>query len=121
MSCNNCDNCKSLPTEKKYGKMSMKGRDTKMDEKIPLAGEMYGDLKKEMKFQKGLIVGLLVALFVSNMYHIYQWSQFDTVVVDSGDGYGHANYVQGDNSGGIYNGESGSTPTEEWTEPGSTD
>lgn len=94
----------------------------------PLASEMYADLKQSIKFKERLVAFLLaiiillvIALVATNVYHIYQWSQFDTVVVDSGDGYGNANYVQGDNSGGIYNGESGSTPTEEGTEPGSTD
>ena len=45
-------------------------------------------------------------LVAQSIYHDYQWSQFDTVIVDSDD-YGNANYVGGDNSGGIHNGESG--------------
>lgn len=85
----------------------------------PLATEMYEDLKKDNQFKEkvifwlvGVIVLLIVALAGTNVYHIYQWSQFDTVVVDSADG-GNANYVQGDNTGGIYNGESYSTPQKE--------
>lgn len=71
--------------------------------------------QKSQEFSKRLIAdirwllwavtlgGLLLA--ATNIYHIHQWSQFDTVVVDSGEGSGNANYVQGDNTGGIYNGE----------------
>ena len=87
-------------------------------ENMPLASEMYTDLKKATKFRERIIyillciiAALIIALAVTNVYHIYQWSLFDTVVVDSGDGAGNANYVQGDNTGGIFNnGESGSTP-----------
>ena len=90
-----------------------------MGEKTPLASEMYEDLKKSTKFREkliyillGVIAVLVVALAVTNIYHIYQWSRFDTIVVDSGEGSGNANYVQGDNTGGIYNGEGGSTSPE---------
>lgn len=76
----------------------------------PLASEMYEDLKRANRFKEKLIyilltvIGvLIIALAGTNAYHIYQWSQFDTVVVDSGDG-GNANLVQGDNTGGIFNG-----------------
>lgn len=76
----------------------------------PLASEMYEDLKRANKFKEKLIyillgvIGVLViALAGTNMFHIWQWSQFDTYVVDSGDG-GNANLVQGDNTGGIFNG-----------------
>ena len=89
------------------------------EEKTPLASEMYEDLKKATKFREkliyillGVITVLVVALASTNIYHIYQWSQFDTIVVDSGEGSGNANYVQGDNTGGIYNGEGGSTSPE---------
>lgn len=83
-----------------------------MDEKLaPLATEMYEDLKNTNQFLRRLliasfiVIGILVgALAGTNIYHIYQWSQFDTIVVDSDQG--PANYVQGDNTGGIYNGES---------------
>lgn len=85
-----------------------------MEEKnlTPLASEMYEDLKRANQFKEKLIITLLcvigvlvIALAGTNIYHIYQWSQFDTVVVDSGEGDGNANYVQGDNTGGIFNGE----------------
>lgn len=85
----------------------------------PLASEMYEDLKRANQFKekviKWLIMVILVLVFLlagTNVYHIYQWSQFDTVVVDSGEGGGYANYAQGDNTGGIFNGE-GSRATEE--------
>ena len=68
--------------------------------KTPLASEMYEDLKKATKFREKLIYILLVVIAVlvvalagTNIYHIYQWSQFDTIVVDSGDGSGNANLV----------------------------
>lgn len=84
----------------------------------PLASEMYADLKQSIKFKERLVVFLLaiiillvIALAATNVYHIYQWSQFDTVVVDSSEG--PANYVQGDNTGGIYNGSGDGSETEE--------
>lgn len=99
-----------------------------MDEKdniqlAPLASEMYEDLKKANQF-KEKVIGWLILIIVllaillagTHFYHIYEWSQFDTVVVDSGDG-GNANYVQGDNAGGIYNGEGYSTAQENYQQP----
>lgn len=80
----------------------------------PLASEMYEDLKETNKFLRKLLIGafvviaiLVAALTATNIYHIHQWSQFDTYVVDSGDG-GNANLVQGDNTGGIFNGPNSS-------------
>lgn len=76
----------------------------------PLASEIYADLKASIRFKEKVIIWmaiiiaiLVVALSITNIYHIHQWSQFDTIVVDSEDGY--ANYVGGDNTGGVYNGE----------------
>lgn len=46
----------------------------------------------------------VVALVVTNLYHIHQWSQFDTFVVDTSGGDGNANLIQGDNTGGVFNG-----------------
>lgn len=83
-----------------------------MDEKnmAPLASEMYEDLKRANKFKErliyillGVIGVLIIALAATNAYHVYQWSQFDTVIIDSGEN-GNAIYSGGDNSGGIYNG-----------------
>ena len=89
------------------------------EEKTPLASEMYEDLKKATRFREKLIYILLVVIAIlvvalagTNIYHIHQWSQFETVVVDSGEGSGNANYVQGDNTGGIYNGDGSSTSPE---------
>ena len=88
----------------------------------PLASEMYEDLKQANKFKEKLIyillgtIGVLViALAATNIYHIHQWSQFDTYVVDSGDG-GNANLVQGDNTGGIFNGTDSSESPQEGQE-----
>lgn len=92
----------------------------------PLASEIYNDLKASIKFKEkvivcmAVIIGVLVlALAATNIYHIYQWSQFDTIVVDSETG--HANYVGGENSGGIYNGESGGTEAKERQIEGNSD
>ena len=88
-----------------------------MGEKEPLAAEMYTDLKKATAFREkliyiliGIICALVIALAGTNIYHIYQWSQFETVVVDSIEG--PANYVEGENTGGIYNGSGYSSPEE---------
>lgn len=88
--------------------------------KTPLASEMYEDLKKATKFREKLIYILLVVIAVlvvslagTNIYHIYQWSQFDTVVVDSGDGSGNANLVQGDVGGDILNGTDSGQSTQD--------
>lgn len=83
-----------------------------MDEKNTLASEVLEMLKGQLKFYKILVVVLVFLLAATNVYHIWQWSQFDTVTVDSGDGY--ANYVAGENTGGIYNGADSSTETEGW-------
>lgn len=84
-----------------------------------LASEMYHDQKQTNKFLRIMIVCMFVLLALTiggligtHIYHIHQWSLFDTVVVDSGEGSGNANYVQGDNTGGIYNGESSSASPE---------
>ena len=84
-----------------------------------LASEMYHDQKQTNKFLRIMIVCMFVLLALTiggligtHIYHIHQWSLFDSVVVDSGEGSGNANYVQGDNTGGIYNGEGGSTSPE---------
>lgn len=75
-----------------------------------LASEMYRELKRANVFKERIIIVLscIIAALVCGIiglscYHIYMWSQFDTVVVDTGDGGGYANYVQGDNQGGIFN------------------
>ena len=89
-------------------------------EKTPLASEMYEDLKKATKFREkliyillGVIAVLVVALAGTNIYHIYQWSQFGTIVVDSGDGSGNANLVQGDVGGDILNGTDSGQSTQD--------
>lgn len=85
------------------------------DKNTPLASEMYEDLKKATKFREKLIyillaviAALVIALAGTNIYHIYQWSRFETVVVDSTEG--PANYVEGENTGGIFNGTGYSSP-----------
>ena len=81
-----------------------------MEDKNTLASEVLEMLKGQLKFYKILVAFLVLLLAATNIYHIWQWSQFDTVTVDSGNGY--ANYVQGDNTGGVYNGANSSQETE---------
>ena len=57
--------------------------------------ELFGVLKKIIFFQWVLIAVLFIAVVGLCVYHDYQWSQFDSVVVDS-DGGGYANYVGND-------------------------
>lgn len=81
-----------------------------MEEKnISLASEMYEDLKETNKFLRKLLIValsvigvLIIALAATNIYHIHQWSEFDTYYVDGGEG-GNATYVGGDNTGGVFN------------------
>lgn len=94
---------------------------------MPLASEMYTDLKDSNRFLRNLLVGsfviilaLVVALAGTNIYHIYQWAQFETVVVDTGEG-GNAIFSEGDNAGGIYNGENIGSPEESQERQGETD
>lgn len=91
-----------------------------VDQNEPLATEIYKDLKDSIVFQKKvikwmsiIIAILVVSLCATNIYHIYEWSQFDTVVIDTGEGNGNANYVGGENTGGIYNGESSGSQAQE--------
>ena len=85
-----------------------------------LASEMYRELKRANIFKEKVIrwlcvvIGILIiAMGVQALYHIHMWSQFDTVVVDTGEGGGNANYVQGDNQGGIFNNGESSGQEEE--------
>lgn len=57
--------------------------------------ELFGIFKKVIAFQWILIVALIVTIIGISVYHEYQWSQFDSVIVDS-DGGGYANYVGND-------------------------
>ena len=81
-----------------------------MEDKNTLASEVLEMLKGQLKFYKILVAFLVLLLAATNIYHIWQWSQFDTVTVDSGNGY--ANYVQGDNTGGVFNGTDSSAKEE---------
>lgn len=84
-----------------------------------LASEMYRELKRANIFKEKVIIWLciiigilIIAMGVQAWYHIHMWSQFDTVVVDTGEG-GNAIYAQGDNQGGIYNNGESSSQEEE--------
>lgn len=81
-----------------------------MDEKnIPLASEMYEDLKRANRFKEkliyillGVIFILIIAMVAQSVYHEHKWSEFETYYVDGGEG-GNATYVGGDNTGGVFN------------------
>lgn len=89
----------------------MENRDNvKEKEDEGIAMELLGELKNTIRKQWILIVILIVLLAGTNIYRIYQWSQFDTVVVDSGDG-GNAGYIG--NDGDVNNYGEGSSPQKE--------
>lgn len=90
-----------------------------MEDKNTLASEVFEMLKEQLKFFKILVAFLVLLLAATNIYHIRQWSQFDSVTVDSGDGY--ANYVQGDNTGGVFNGTDQGADTQGRQIEGDTD
>lgn len=74
------------------------------------ASEIYKDLKATIKFLKVLVVLLVLVIATMSIYHDYQWSRFDSVIIDTGEG--PANYVGGENSGGIFNGTNSGTSEE---------
>lgn len=94
----------------------MENRDNVSEkEEKGIAMELLGELKNTIRKQWILIVILIVLLAGTNIYHIWQWSQFDTIVVDSGDG-GNAGYVG--NDGDVNNYGEGSSPQEKESEKG---
>lgn len=75
-----------------------------------MASEILGMLKKVI-FVQWIIIGVLILIIAAqSFYHDYKWSEFDTIVVDSGEG-GYANYIG--NDGDINYGEGGSSQEEE--------
>lgn len=75
-----------------------------------LATEIFGMLKRVLFFQ-WIVIGVLIAIITAqSFYHDYKWSEFEAVVVDSGEG-GYANYIG--NDGDINYGESSSAQEEE--------
>lgn len=94
-------------------------QNTNQEEKNTFASDILAMLKEQLKFYKILVIVLVVLLAATNVYHIWQWSQFDTVTVDSGDGY--TNYVQGDNTGGVFNGTDQGADTQGRQIEGDTD
>lgn len=92
----------------------MENRDNvKEKEDKGIAMELLGELQNTIRKQWILIVILIILLAGTNIYHIYQWSQFEAVVVDSGDG-GNAGYIG--NDGDVNNYGEGSSPQKEESE-----
>ena len=89
----------------------MENRDNvKEKEPMGIAMELLGERKMIIRFQWIVIIILIILLAAQSFYHDYKWSEFDTIVVDSGDG-GNAGYVG--NDGDVYNYGEGSSPQKE--------
>lgn len=69
--------------------------------------------KSAHKFYQIVILVLIAIIFAQSIYHDYKWSEFDTIVVDSGEG-GNANYIG--NDGDVNNYGEGISPQEKETE-----
>ena len=94
-----------------YGKDNLNEKGNSATEDKGIAMEIFGTLKKVM-FAQWIIIGVLIAIIsAQSFYHDYKWSEFDTVVVDGGDG-GNAGYVGNDGDVNNY-GESSGTQKEE--------
>lgn len=89
----------------------MENRDNaKEKEDNGIAMEIFRTLKRVLFFQ-WIVIGVLILIIAAqSFYHDYKWSEFDTVVVDSGDG-GNAGYVG--NDGDVNNYGEGSSPQKE--------
>lgn len=96
--------------------MDLKEKVPEQEEKAPekeekgIAMELLGELKNTIRKQWILIAILIILLVGTNIYHIYQWSQFDTITVDGGED-GNAGYVGNDGDVNNY-GEGGSSQKE---------
>lgn len=75
-----------------------------------LATELLAERKLIIKFQWIVIIVLILIIAAQSFYHDYKWSEFDTVVIDSGEG-GNAGYIG--NDGDINNYGEGSSPQKE--------
>lgn len=73
--------------------------------------DLIEERRTDKKFYRCVIIFLICAMLAQGLYHIYKWSEFDTVIVDSKDG-GNANYIG--NNGDVNNyGEGSSAQKEE--------
>ena len=109
----NMDLKENIPDQEENIETEFKHADEKessQSEEKSIAMEIFQELKNTIRKQWILIIVLIALLAGTNIYHIYQWSQFETVVVDSGDG-GNAGYVG--NDGDVNNYGEGSSPQEE--------
>ncbi len=94
---------------------NVKEKENSATEDKGIATELLGELKNTIRKQWILIVILIILLAGTNIYHIFMWSSFETVVVDSGDG-GNAGYIG--NDGDVNNYGEGSGPQKEESEKG---
>lgn len=95
--------------------------DIKAVEELDNPGGIALELLKELKVQNGIadkhnkrlcvIIGVLITLLAGvSLYHEYQWSQFDTISVDTQQG-GNASYIGGNGDVNNY-GENSSSQKE---------
>lgn len=73
----------------------MENTKEKVTENDNLVVSLIESQKNDKKFYKIIILILLGIILFQGLYHEYQWSQFDTIVVDGGEG-GDANYIGND-------------------------
>lgn len=73
----------------------MENTEEKVTENDNLVVSLIESQKNDKKFYKIIILILLGIILSQGLYHEYQWSQFDTIVVDGGEG-GDANYIGND-------------------------
>ncbi len=69
--------------------------------------ELFRLLKRTIIFQWVIIVILIALIAGQGFYHIYKWSKYETVIVDSKDG-GNASYIG--NDGDVNNYGTGGSP-----------
>lgn len=75
-------------------------------EEKSIAMEIFDILKKVMVAQ-WIIIGVLIAIIAAqSFYHDYKWSQYETIVIDGGEG-GNAGYVGNDGDVTNYGKDSG--------------
>lgn len=77
------------------GGAGMENTKEKVTENDNLVVSLIESQKNDKKFYKIIILILLGIILFQGLYHEYQWSQFDTIVVDGGEG-GDANYIGND-------------------------
>lgn len=79
------------------------------DEQEGIALMVFKEMRRQFDRVTKLLLLAMIIIAVMAIYHEYQWSQFDSVIVNTEQG-GNANYIGQDGDVNNY-GESGSTET----------